>query len=461
MTYDVGQVYWHNHVADGQRLPLNPAHTKRLNHWPVPHWPLVGQAGIDLPVPADTWVGFTLFVVFEPQQQTGEQVLWALSVAGQPPLVSTQLRLADLAKGQYLNWADSLAALPQLQTYYQAQGKQAAEPGRLHIGQHPPHPPLPVGDWQGSIAEWILYPRVLSPKQRLQIESYLALKYGITLAADKDYVSATGQVLWPAKTNKGYHHRVFGIGSDPQGRWQQCHGQSVAWRDGLSLHVENAPPHNGLPCDGLPLGGYWVIGDDAAPLQWILPPYPAAEQWLERTWLLQATGSVTETPTQLVFDLGRWLPTPADKARYLLAIDRSGTGHFTTNDTEFIPMQHLEAGRFGHFTGIVWDTDGSGQDAFTWVKTADVTADVAYTSGQLRVYPNPLTSSQSWHWQFVLPMPAAVTATLANAVGQVVWKKTWAADSYFAGREAALPTGVYQLTFRHSGHIVSQKLIVQ
>jgi len=36
--------------------------------------------------------------------------------------------------------------------------------------------------WQGDLAEIIVYARVLSDQERMQVEDYLAKKYGVTLA---------------------------------------------------------------------------------------------------------------------------------------------------------------------------------------------------------------------------------------------------------------------------------------
>jgi hypothetical protein len=36
--------------------------------------------------------------------------------------------------------------------------------------------------WQGDLAELIVYARILSDQERMQVEDYLAKKYGITIA---------------------------------------------------------------------------------------------------------------------------------------------------------------------------------------------------------------------------------------------------------------------------------------
>lgn len=44
------------------------------------------------------------------------------------------------------------------------------------------------------------------------MESYLAVKYGITL--NNSYLDSEGNLIWDKDENLGYHHRVTAIGSD-------------------------------------------------------------------------------------------------------------------------------------------------------------------------------------------------------------------------------------------------------
>lgn len=64
--------------------------------------------------------------------------------------------------------------------------------------------------------ELIVYPRYLRDNERLRVESYLALKYGITL--DGDYYSASGKKIW---SDASYHNRVTGYGRDIRSSFNQ------------------------------------------------------------------------------------------------------------------------------------------------------------------------------------------------------------------------------------------------
>ncbi|MCM3714708.1 S-layer homology domain-containing protein [Alkalihalobacillus oceani] len=79
--------------------------------------------------------------------------------------------------------------------------------------------------FDGSISEVILFNRVLEDEERQQVNSYLALKYGLTLP--DDYVASDGSTtMWTKNENVGYGHRITGIGRDDASGLVQKQSQS-------------------------------------------------------------------------------------------------------------------------------------------------------------------------------------------------------------------------------------------
>lgn len=56
---------------------------------------------------------------------------------------------------------------------------------------------------------------MLTPQERKQVESFLAVKYGITLKGS--YLDSEGNLLWDIAENEAYHHRVTAFGTDAAG----------------------------------------------------------------------------------------------------------------------------------------------------------------------------------------------------------------------------------------------------
>jgi len=83
----------------------------------------------------------------------------------------------------------------------------------------------------GDVAEFIFYNRDISAAERNRIDSYLAIKYGITLnqVTLTNYTASTGTVVYPstAASHSGFTSDIAGIGRDATSRLNQSASQSV------------------------------------------------------------------------------------------------------------------------------------------------------------------------------------------------------------------------------------------
>jgi hypothetical protein len=75
-----------------------------------------------------------------------------------------------------------------------------------------------IGNLNGRVAEIFTFAERVSDADRQKIESYLAIKFGITLGtsteAQKDYINSFGTKVWDITDNSGYNYHVAGIGRD-------------------------------------------------------------------------------------------------------------------------------------------------------------------------------------------------------------------------------------------------------
>lgn len=73
------------------------------------------------------------------------------------------------------------------------------------------------GNLNGRVAEIISYASRVPDVDRPKIETYLAIKYGITLGVNgtsKNYVDSGLNIIWDVATNAGFNYNVAGIGKD-------------------------------------------------------------------------------------------------------------------------------------------------------------------------------------------------------------------------------------------------------
>lgn len=75
-----------------------------------------------------------------------------------------------------------------------------------------------AGSLNGRVAEIFTFAERVSDSDRQKIESYLAIKYGLTLGssyeAEKDYVNSFGTSVWDVSMNMNFNYHVAGIGRD-------------------------------------------------------------------------------------------------------------------------------------------------------------------------------------------------------------------------------------------------------
>ena len=89
------------------------------------------------------------------------------------------------------------------------------------------------GSLNGRVAEIFTFAERVSDANRHKIESYLAIKYGITLGADteaqKDYLNSftTDNVVWNISENSGYNFHVAGIGRDDNSDLNQKQSKTI------------------------------------------------------------------------------------------------------------------------------------------------------------------------------------------------------------------------------------------
>jgi hypothetical protein len=115
--------------------------------------------------------------------------------------------------------------------------------------------------YNGDMAEIIVYDRALSTIELQKVESYLAIKYGITLGSNdafwdtpsntsspfgyagtsEDYLDSNGNVIWDGSVNAGYGYNVFGIARDDNSALMQTRSSSVniSPADVLTMEVES------------------------------------------------------------------------------------------------------------------------------------------------------------------------------------------------------------------------------
>lgn len=292
--------------------------------------------------------------------------------------------------------------------------------------------------FKGSIAELIVFNRALTFLERVQYETYLAIKYGTGLRGG-NFVSSGEKVLWHVEQNARYGHNIAGIGRDDHFKLFQRQSGSAYDSGLLVINAGTLADSNPASKAAINNLDFILWGDNGMPLT--TKPGEGADSLLsfvERKWLVTATGNTAKIlPTELRIDVNK---LPAEPMSYWLVIDRSGRGNFSSGNLEYILPDRTSNGKIV-YRNVLWDTDGSGKDNFGFARAKNLFAVV-------RTLKNPsCTDETAGRIRIeVIAGDPAFNFTLTEADGKIAareWRQKL--DSV---EQRDLPGGQYTLTLK-------------
>lgn len=225
--------------------------------------------------------------------------------------------------------------------------------------------------FQGSLAELIVFDRALTFLERVQYETYLAIKYGTGLT-NGNFVSSGENLLWHVEKNAAYGRNIAGLGRDELFKLYQK--QSGSAYDSALLLMSVGPLAASNPANTATINDQDFIlwGDNGLPMS--TKPGLGADSvvsFVQRKWLVTATGNTAnKLVTELYIDATK---LPAEPLGYWLVIDRSGQGNFSIDNLEYILPDRVANGKV-IYKNVIWDKDGSGKDNFGFARARNLLA---------------------------------------------------------------------------------------
>ncbi|MEM8895181.1 MAG: hypothetical protein AAGC88_11430, partial [Bacteroidota bacterium] len=190
------------------------------------------------------------------------------------------------------------------------------------------------GDFfDGNLAEIIVYSDALDPVDQQKIESYLAIKYGITLdqASDVDYLASNGGVIWDASDNLTYNHDIAGLGRDDETGLSQLKSKSANSTSLLTIAVSDMDTPAQLSANDS-----WLLwGSDGQATTFtasIINTAGSVVNRMERIWRVRETGTIDIV--EIVFD------NPTGLQTLSLIVHPSSPGFPNDGNREVYEMQN-------------------------------------------------------------------------------------------------------------------------
>lgn len=234
-------------------------------------------------------------------------------------------------------------------------------------------------NFSGSIPEFLIYRKALSKEERQRVESYLAMKYGITLKAEAGYFNSNYDEIWKSDYNEGFGHRVFAVGRDEaSGLYQKQSKSSHVEEDELILNVGELKQTNAENLAEINDNHFIFIGDNNGADYFSESVGDWKMHHLDRIWLVHPYGETADTLTtelrynaahlfdriQQDYDQEFW----EDIGVWML-INRSANqeqdGDFDFDQVEAY-QYHAKEGEYIVYYDQRWDENQTGFDQFTF-----------------------------------------------------------------------------------------------
>lgn len=264
---------------------------------------------------------------------------------------------------------------------------------RFAIGRHIIFPDLDDGlDFSGLMPEFVLFDRQLTDNERNRVESYLGLKYGITLK-NRHYKNSKNKIFWDTKNNQFFKDNIFGIGRDDISGLNQLQCESAHHRDFLVAATDDIQTRNADVNFNIPNDNFIVFGDTNLP--GLQQPNNQKLQALNRVWLAQVTGEEeirTETPVHFRLDISD-LPQSliddlesGDKVLWMLHdryVDHSYVSDFNNGNVEYYKPDNIDFDKkYAHYKPVYFDEDHNRYDQYTFAIGPEVIIQVSYEQWQ-------------------------------------------------------------------------------
>ena len=295
-----------------------------------------------------------------------------------------------------------------------------------------------------DLYEVLYFDKAFTEADHRQMQTYLSLKYGITLLNISNYAAADGTKLWHADANPKTNQHIIGLGrNDAFGLLQK---ESV---NSLDTFLTLSTPYE------IEDSSFILMGDNGGAL--VFSPN-GSDYALKREWLVQNhTGN---TPiTRLRFDISQLGDFDSSRT-YYLSISRNSTSFNRNAENEKIKGM-VENG-YLIFHDIAWNTGNESYDSFTITySTKNTDAKPEIVTNDWGVYPNPVKANEAFTVRFDLKKESNVNVHIYQASGRRIQSKTLENITNYSFDTSLPDNGTYIVLAVINGKTQIKKIIVK
>ncbi len=295
-----------------------------------------------------------------------------------------------------------------------------------------------------DLYEVLYFDKAFTEADHQQMQTYLSLKYGITLLNINNYVATNGTKLWHSEANPKTNQHIIGLGRNDN--FSLLQKESV---NSLDNFLTLSTPYD------IEDAAFVLVGDNDGALTF---SPNGTEFILNREWLVQShTGS---TPiTQLRFDVSQIADFDSSQA-YSLVINRNST--FFNRNTENEKIKGVLENGYLVFNDVAWHTGNEAYDSFTLsysTKNTDTKPEIV--TNDWGVYPNPVKANEAFTVRFDLKKESNVNVYIYQSNGKRIQSKSLESITNYGFDTSLSDRGTYIVLAVINGKTQIKKIIVK
>lgn len=293
-----------------------------------------------------------------------------------------------------------------------------------------------------DIYEMIYVNDSFSELDHQQIQTYLSLKYGISLIDNRNYIDTNGRSIWNKELNNAYNHYITGTGrSDYFGLQKTETVNSIDKRLTFSTNQFND-------------NEYLMIGTNTEYSNWI---NNGEIELLDTSWLVQT--NTDSNLTTLKFNLG----TKLNQTGVYELLVHPTASNFAVDDNVVRYQGKVEENQIV-FSNVVFDADGNGFDTFGIAYKKQVNDEAQpkiVTNSDINAYPNPANMNEIVTVSYEFDKPTNLNIHVFTIDGKFIDKKEINNTTGYQFETTFNTAGIYLILSTYNGQVVTNRVIIK
>ena len=288
-------------------------------------------------------------------------------------------------------------------------------------------------EFQNQLIELIYIPNYLNDKQKNVVESYLAIKYGISLNKENNYYNSKGDKIWDVKENNEFNKHVTGIGREDVLLLNQKQS-SNSLQDGLTIGIDKIKLSNGKNKSLLSDNTFIMWGDNGKNTL-LEKQTDNAEKRIKRIWKVITTsidGLTYKTQIKfdkklMVFEIGSTTP---DRDFMWIAIDSTRSTEFNYTNSKYIKATLnneneivFDNVKFNTKTNYLFTVVKAPEYLISQINSTTKTDTKNQPNSGYTLFPNPVVANEKFSVQFNLNDPSEVSIQITDINGKIIKSK--------------------------------------